>query len=311
MRTPWKLVVQLGLIAACLAYALWGVDFGRFIAAIGRFEVARLVISQVLFPLLLLPPALRLAFLFQGEIGVRAAVAAEFLGLALNNVLPAKLGELAKAVYLQRRSAASLGRCMGMVFWERFFDLNAALGFGLAATLSLGRDFATYPLLAGVLGLWAFLFLHHFRPGIAERLAGLLPGERLRLLVSEVLLHLRERFGAGFFFRLGLYTALAWTLYFGFNCLVVWWIAGLDLSLLQVLTVFVAGVLGMAVPSSPGGLGMYEAATMITLGWFGVGKEEALALALVLRLLQYLPTTLIGLLVMARAGLDVRQLKAR
>jgi uncharacterized membrane protein YbhN (UPF0104 family) len=307
---PLRLALQLGLVAACLAYALWGLDFARFAEVLARFSWFRLAAAQAFFLVLMVPPALRLAFLLQGEVGFSGALAAELLGLALNNILPARLGELGKAAYLRRQAGINLGRGLGMIFWERFYDLNAVLALGLSATLALGRDFATYPLLACVLGLWLFLFLHRVRPGLAERLVGLLPWERLRLLASETLVHLRGGFGARFFCGVGLYTVLTWTCYFAFNWLVLRWVAGLELGFLQVLTVFVAGVLGMAVPSSPGGLGVYEAAVLVTLGWFGAGKEEALAAAVLLRVMQYLPTTLFGLAVMARAGLSVRQIKA-
>ncbi|MDD4951844.1 MAG: lysylphosphatidylglycerol synthase transmembrane domain-containing protein [Desulfovibrionaceae bacterium] len=302
------LLLKLGLAGACLVYAFWDVDPARLISAFGRYSPLRIAAALGCVLLILAPPGLRLMGLCRGEAGFGASLSAVVLGLGVNNILPARMGEVAKAVYLRRAAGMTLARGMVAVFWERFLDLNALLFMALCAALLMDLGLAVYPLLAVVLGLWLFVVLNRVRPGAVAWLVHRLPGERLRLLASEVLMVLGERLGLRLGLALVLQTVLVWLVYAAMTVLVLWWVAGLGLSLPELLTIFIAGTLGLALPSSPGGLGVYEAAVVASLGWFGVAKTEALAAALVLHMVQYLPTTLWAVGIMVRTGLGPRQL---
>ena len=65
----------------------------------------------------------------------------------------------------------------------------------------------------------------------------------------------------------------------------------------------------MAVPSSPGALGVFEAVVVLSLGWFAVGKEAALAAALLMHAGQYVPTTLAAVMILARAHIRPAELR--
>jgi uncharacterized membrane protein YbhN (UPF0104 family) len=77
---------------------------------------------------------------------------------------------------------------------------------------------------------------------------------------------------------------------------------GIELSPVQ--TLFVAGVvnLGVAIPSSPGFIGTYQWLVVAALGVFGVGASEALAFAILLHALWYVPTLLVGGGLLVRRG---------
>ena len=86
--------------------------------------------------------------------------------------------------------------------------------------------------------------------------------------------------------------------------------ASLPISIAAGLAVFAVASLGMAVPAAPGGIGVFEAAMVAALGWFGVDRHEALACALVTHMLQFVPTTIAGVAVLAKSGLRMRGLSA-
>ena len=65
----------------------------------------------------------------------------------------------------------------------------------------------------------------------------------------------------------------------------------------------------MSIPSSPGAIGVYEASIMAPLIHFGVDKEQALASAIVLHMIQYIPTTIVALLIMLKTGLGTRSFR--
>jgi uncharacterized membrane protein YbhN (UPF0104 family) len=83
---------------------------------------------------------------------------------------------------------------------------------------------------------------------------------------------------------------------------------GVRLGLLDAL--FVTGVmnLGVAIPSSPGFVGTYQWLGVSSLGLLGTGREEALAFSILLQASWYVPTTLVGAVLLAtRALRGVRQ----
>ena len=70
---------------------------------------------------------------------------------------------------------------------------------------------------------------------------------------------------------------------------------GIELTMLQAIFVTAALNLGVAIPSSPGFVGTYQWLGVSALALFGIPQESALAYAIVLQAVWYVPTTLVGL----------------
>jgi len=137
----------------------------------------------------------------------------------------------------------------------------------------------------------------------------MLPFERLRGFIIEVKQQMVHEVTLRYLIVLGCYTALVWMLYAIPTFLVINWVAGLDLTMTQTLAVFILSALGMAMPSSPGAVGVFEAAVIFGLGIFKVDKELALAIGLLIHMMQYIPTTVSGLMVLARSGLSLKSIR--
>lgn len=310
MRKLASLALRLGLAGGCLTYALWGVDFAALGHSLRSFALAGVLATLVVVALDMVLVGLRLRLISGGRASLAASFNAGMLGLGLNNVFPAKLGELAKAAYLRRAAGVSLGQSMGMVFWERFADLHALILMALFAAFFHGKHLAVVPLAAVVAGLWLCLAVLRLWPGLAPRLVRLAYFGRLQAFAADVLEHLAERRGVRFFAVLSLSTAATWGLYCAQYFIFLWWGAGLDLSFGQVLSVFVFGAVGLAVPSSPGGVGVYEAVMVAVLTGLGVDKEQALAAGLVFHAISYFPVTAYALGLLARSGLTLSTIRA-
>lgn len=309
MRAILVMLLKLGLAGGCLAYALWGVDFALLGQAIMGYSPVRFAVVCVIMLLLLVFPGVRLRFLCGRRLGVWSGSKASALALGLNNVFPAKLGEIAKTVYVSRKCGFSTAKGLGLIFWERFFDVNMVL---CLAILSVGvsRDgLLIWPGLAFIVAAWLCIAGLTAWPDLARAALRLVPVERMRLFAWDFLGQLRERVGAVFFVKLGLATVFVWGSYFLVCLLCLVWVAGLELGLFEVLVTFVVAALGMAVPSTPGGIGVYEAAVVFALGLFGVDKESALAAGLVMHMAQFIPVTLAGTLVLAASDLRLGQLR--
>lgn len=248
--------------------------------------------------------------LIAGTTGVSAARFYELVvsGVACNNVLPARLGDLLRARWLGRAARIPAGRALGTVVLDRGSDLAALvvlLGLGLLGVAS--ADWLA-PIAvggaAGVLALGAAVAFARAYTSRRER------GRRTRGLVRRVLRDLVEQLAAPMGRRrLGQWLALslaAWVVW-ALGAVLVARSLGIELAPLEALFVAAVMNLGVAIPSSPGFVGTYEWLGVASLGLLGVPANEALAFAILLHAAWYVPTTLVGGLALAsRAVLSAR-----
>ena len=71
------------------------------------------------------------------------------------------------------------------------------------------------------------------------------------------------------------------------------------------------GSLGVAVPSTPGYIGVFEFATVTALGLFSISESDAFAYALVSHALYLVVTVLLGLVGFSRESISVRDVFRR
>lgn len=288
------------LVAAGLGYAAWGVDFGLLWTSLRGYAALPLITAQGAVVLVFVFMGLRLKLLATKPVTLGTTTLAALIGQGVNNMAPTRVGELVKAVYLARHGGISRAEALGVVFWERFLDLNALVLLGLIPVLIAGHAAALVPMLALVASIWVGMVALQRWPALLPWLLGALPFERLRAFLLDLSGQIQARARSEFLLRGVASTALLWAAHLLQAALVFWAVAALPLDLVQGLVVFVVAVLGLAVPSTPGGLGVFEAAMVLALGWYGIGREDALATAIVMRMIVFVPVTLLTLVVLAR-----------
>ncbi len=302
-------VLRFALVGGCLFYVFSDLEWGTFWNALQQFSLWALAITAVLSVVQYLPVALRMCFLTNWEAGILTSLKASVFCLGVNNILPAKLGEVAKAYYLRKKTGIPLGKGLGLIFWERFFDLNTLLLLGLLAALMQGIYKVVLPLGAVVGSIWAMVILFRWKPQLSVWMTKVLPGEKLKTLFTDVMEQLQGRANPVFFAKLGAYSLFAWAGFAMVYMAAIWWMGGVDLTVAQIITVFVVASIGFAAPSSPGGVGVFEGAFVFAMSMFQIEKETALAVALVLRFLFFVPTVLAALIVMAQSGMSLKGIR--
>lgn len=311
MRRPLGSLFRLTLFAACVLYAFWGVDFRSLTASLAAYTAPAIVAAVSLSLLAYLALGLRLNGMMRERPGVATCTLASVLALGVNNMLPAKLGEVAKVVYLRQRVQVPVPRLVALVFWERFADLNAVLLIAVVTLALLQVRVGLMLPLAVVFGVWLLLWVVTRWPHRLERLVGLLPLPRVGKLVVELAAHVSSGLRGGrHVFALVIGSVLVWCLYASSAATILLFAAGLSITPAAAVAVFAVASLGMAVPATPGGLGLYEAAMVAALAWFGVDRSEALAAALVTHMVQFIPTTVAGALLLAHSRLQLSALRS-
>ncbi len=218
------------------------------------------------------------------------------IGLAGNNVLPARGGDWYRIYLLgkwERISRAVLASITGL---DKLFDGIAILG--LFALLSLHSTFPPWVkegtlivtgVIIGSLIICIVLRIHHRRsndihPDSMSRLRQII----FNLGAGMSILEEKGRFGATLLLSFVIAFMQIATLYMiqrAFGILLPLWIP---------ILVFVAINLAMTVPSAPSGIGPFEVGAVLAYVWLGVSKEIGFNIALLYHVAQVIPVTLIG-----------------
>jgi uncharacterized protein (TIRG00374 family) len=104
-------------------------------------------------------------------------------------------------------------------------------------------------------------------------------------------------------FLIILYSIIIW----GSNAVFVWLMVRafhIDIPLTAGVLLVAVLNLGLTVPISPGGIGVFDSLMVLILALYNVPRTPALAAALGLHVLSFAPVTIIGLIYLARAGVS-------
>jgi uncharacterized membrane protein YbhN (UPF0104 family) len=243
------------------------------------------------------------------------AFGAHAVGMAVNNLLPMRAGEVAMIWILRRRANVPAGSGASAVVLDRFCDLVGALGvLALAliwmperpSAIERGLPVFVGALLAGLVALGVVVAL---RGRLLEIAARLLPAKLLPPL-GHLLDGLAVLGRPSVLLQVALWTAAIWglaTVSFFYGVRAVW--PGATV----VMGAFLLGVVALAflVPAAPGGVGVFHAASVFALAVFGVPAEAALAYALLTHASTFVVVFAIALVWVLANGLDPRILTRR
>jgi glycosyltransferase 2 family protein len=325
---PWKGLVGVVLSIALLWYVFRDVHFSEVYEQIRGADPYLLALSAFLVTV---PFALR-AFRW-GPIlrpiyprsRFRSRFASTSIGFMANNLLPARIGEFARAYSLTRLEPIRLSASFGSLVIERMFDAILVIGLLLIAVSWPGfPDVGDrgYARIAGTLAImltlgFALLLFLVSRPERATRIleriaARVLPKRLRRRVVDTVIAFLM---GAAIIRDARLVVqAFAWSIAVWLTPALATWVAfrAFHIDAPFIAAVFLQSIIALAVslPSAPGFFGLFEAAARVGLvDVWGVEASQAVAFALGFHLAGYFPITFIGLYYLWRLDLSWRDVE--
>jgi uncharacterized protein (TIRG00374 family) len=318
----WRFWVGIIISLVCLVLVLWNVDYREVLDALGRANYAWLVPAAVPFAGTIASKVLRWQLLFPGDhsrIRRGKLLSALMISYALNTILPARLGELARAYVIGESENLSKSLAVSTILVEKVLDVLTLLLF-----LVLLLPFVTLPswiqqsalVLAPVfVGLFVLLLALAYQRtrtlGVVSSVLKRLPrfgAERLLAYIDSAL--------SGFDVLGSLKTNLvlwAWSMAVwvtsGLFMLVVMYAFHIEAPPAAAFLLLCVTSLGMTVPSSPGYIGVYHWLVVSTLQIFGVEREPALSFAFALHALTFLPLTLLGIYYMMRENYSLQRIE--
>jgi uncharacterized protein (TIRG00374 family) len=331
MRLNWKSVLGIVLSAALLVWTLKDESPVEIWSVISQSNLPLLALAALvatsIFPIrairwriILDPVAPKLPF---GALWRSIAI-----GMMVNNVYPARLGEVARAYALTRETnRVSLTGAVASLAVDRVFDALTLMLLLVSAMLvpefPKGMTIGGQPIhrgailfAVGAIGMFVILYvivaipdrlvalyaavIGRFAPRFVQR------GTDIIHSFSQGLGVLRSptRFIAVFLWALVHWLVNALAFWLGFKAV------GIDVPFSAAN--FLQGIIaiGVAFPSSPGFFGFFEAAAKVGLEVYGVPARQAVSWAIGFHVLSFIPITLFGLYYFARLGLHFSDFKS-
>lgn len=298
-----RLLVGVVISAIFLAVTLSRVNLAQAAEAIGQAAPAGLAAALLIVLVDLCLRALRWHVLLLGVEGAvrrpsyRLAFGYLTLGFAANAVLPARLGDVARAVLAAGTFQTPRLAIFGTIMIERVSDGLTMLGLAIVSSLVVAsaselQALTGFAVLLAVGGLVSAVigWIAISKSALAStRIATAITGIARRLSAGAgALRHVRS--AISFF---GLTAVLTTT-----AILVSWTVlqaVGVKLSPIQTV-LFLSGIaLSLAIPAAPGALGTYEFVGVAIITGLGYTPEQGLATILLMRIVTTLPPALIGL----------------
>ncbi|HUF76483.1 MAG TPA: lysylphosphatidylglycerol synthase transmembrane domain-containing protein [Longimicrobiales bacterium] len=254
---------------------------------------------------------------------LRSRVAGVSIGFMANNLLPARVGEFARAYAFSRLEPVSASAAFGTLVVERFMDgvvlllflvvpiftpgfpTGGALSTGAGAVLLRGGVAAVMVVLLAlvVMAVWPRTFVRS-----AEWVAGFLPPSIARPVVGG----LEAFLGSVAIMRDPrlLTLGFAWSFFFWSFHAVSFWLGmlafGIDTGLVSAIFTEAVVGFGVALPSAPGFFGTFHFAANLALSdVYGVPEAQSLAFAFGYHFGGWIPITVIGLWYAWKLGISL------
>ena len=298
-----QILLGLAVSAGLLVYCFWDVDLAVIVARLRETLWTFLALSVALSFASMWARAWRWGYLFPPGPRPSHLFRALLIGYMGNNLLPLRAGEVVR-IYVASRRGPRFWTTVATVVVERALD-GLALGLIVAGLLLLvpvpvemrwsiaiflALDLAAILVLAMIAvapRVCRVLIetIFHRVGWLERRLIGLLgtmteglrgiraPRNAIPVLLGSVAIWL--------LLALSVWTAMH--------------AAHLDLPMVASWVVLAFLGLGVSLPSSPGFVGVIQAATVLALALFGVPRAEALSFSLLFHASQFFPITAVGL----------------
>ncbi|MEI0685506.1 lysylphosphatidylglycerol synthase transmembrane domain-containing protein [Brachyspira pilosicoli] len=323
-KTAINITIGIIISIACLYFAFRGIDIKGSIEVVKNINVTYFIISLILSVVIIALRGLRWECFIplKKPIKKRTVVMATYIGFMANNILPAKLGEVARAYILGIKEDVSKSALIASVVTERLFDVitgGVILTISVAFIPNLPKT-VTYAAIAlfvvSIVGFLVLMFLvwqKDFAHKVFHKVFGILPQK-----IGSKLIEFSCNFidGIGFkndpkhIFLIFFYTILyligqIFTIGFLLSAF------NIKASPIIALFVFAIGGFGFAVPSAPSGIGPFEWAIIFGLSLIGVEKTIAAPYALVYHMMGIVPITIVGFIFLFIMGINLKDATAQ
>jgi len=313
-------VFWIGLITSlsCIFLSVYKLDWYRLFALWHQIEYRWIVLAVAMILAHTLSRAARWRALFNSPVpSFEVTLTAMLIGQTMNYLLPARSGDIPRIYWLGERGGQSKARALGTMAVEKVLDL-----------LLLVLVLALVPLWAPARPSWLAEATWGLTAALIILYIGLRAGMTWQRPLVSRLGRMADRRGISWWPKVQgqiarlvegvaglrrsrlLWQAIAWSLVaWGWGAvanLAAFLAVGLPPSWPMALIVSAALRVGIALPSLPASIGVYEGTVVLALGVFGVDRELALSYGVLMHLVDFLPPVMVTLWLVWRSQVQIR-----
>lgn len=305
---PLLLAGALATSAIFLYVDVRGVDLDIFLRAIRKSDPAWLVAAFAALAGAVAVRVVRWRYLFDASSRPRAPAATRALlvGELFNSILPLRSGDVVRIVVLHRDTGASSAEAGATVVAERLLD-SLVLLLIVFATVPFAPEVTWLPTASALLAVVVAAFVagvvvvrvYGERPLIfllrpLGRMLGFAP-ERVAQTAGRLVRGARafrdfRTGGLAFVLSIATWLAVAASIWMAMRAL------HLQLGFGAAILLTAATTFALVIPAAPASVGVFEAAALVSLGPYHVDESRALACAVVVHVLTFVPFVAAGLL---------------
>ncbi len=314
-----KIITIVGfLISVVLLYlALRGLDFHQLLIALKNADLRFAFLPMLCIIMALVLCSYRWSKLVGNNVRFGQSFVSVVIGLFINNVLPARIGEVARGYALSRKTGLSFTYSVTSVFVDRFFDL---IGLLLITFIFLPKDTLPGPLkkaiymLLGLLIICSAIFIVFSRKGVADRISARLSKVRRPFIarLSKRVLEIQHNLARiGSPLNLIYFIAIAFVTWFFMSMALYFCMLTLRVDVPFLKVPFICALLNMSliVPSSPGYIGVYQYVLEQLLSIYHIPRESSLAVSLLLHASWYIPYNVLGAIFLIKENLKIKDIQ--
>ncbi len=317
-----NLAFGLAISILCLYLVLRHIDLKSLQQSLATVRYSYLVGAFLCVLIFTFFRALRWKYMLQPlkEISTYSLFQVVMIGYLANNILPARIGEVVRAVVLGKTEGINKITAFTTIIMERIFDvITLVLILILTSRFSpLGKknDHILFLLIVGFIILSVFLLLVKYEKNWFLKIINRILKPISPAMTDKVTKGV-EAFFAGLevLAKGGHLPAISiLSLLIGFSLAGIYYFVavsfGIKLTLPGLLFLLSVIFLGILIPSSPGFIGTFHYFCMKGLLALGVhNKNLAFSYALVAHLIQYIPESVLGTFFFWKKGLSFREIQ--
>jgi uncharacterized protein (TIRG00374 family) len=298
------LAVGLPVSGLLLYLTVRKLDVASVLTALRAADPARVALAVAIIGCMYLVQAFRWRWIARREAKLSMWRFLQYVvgGIALNNAVPGRPGDLLRAHWLGRGANTSRANALGTVVVDRSADLLMLVAVLALAFPLVGPEaawlhrlaVATFAITAS--SALCIVLAYRFRRGLLERLGG--RPARLRLEARNLFKTMRRSCDVVGVAGIVTATCVSWALW-GVGAWLVAESVGIRLSPLQIAFLTAVVNLGVAIPSSPGFVGTYQWLCVSALAVFGVPRPDAFAFSVISHAAWFVPSSLGGIALLA------------
>ncbi|MFH1225496.1 MAG: lysylphosphatidylglycerol synthase transmembrane domain-containing protein [Candidatus Diapherotrites archaeon] len=304
---PW--IVSIALVIAIIAI----VDVQKVAEDVAGYGIAGFLLLCGIFTLNLIARGVRWKFLAKPAAEISTAESTHIVAVSfmVNNILPLRVGELARAYLLAKLKGAGKAKSLSTVIVERVLDGITLLGIFAAGILLVPEmpaeigSVVLLPLAFFAVLFIVFLFPARFLP-LIRGILGRTPyiGARLHGL-AEDLMHggLALRQGARSAAIVSISSLLVWL-----GIALMYWLVlshfGVNMGIGGIFVLTGITSLGVMLPSAPAYIGTHEALVGFVFLAFGLDMNTAITVAVIVHIVTFVVPLVFGIISLNSLGMS-------